>query len=295
MRFSNSSVMIIGSDSDSTVMRLELDAETQESICEQFSSAVDELIGNKEKIKFDGKYKPESDEFLSIENFQLSDSIRDAIRNPVGVEAYNINNEDDSGIKAIFVGQYTESDENENFEIAFQRFRKEQYISPSFFHIFFSDNTFKREKNPGISILNSVDCFYCGNELQFSSFYFARQIFDLSGYYRSATDQEVQAFTGNSKLIFENATNFRNIADTSIRRKIAMINDSGVLEKYSPSEIHKLANNIDISVEVKEGRVYIPNDKVKVKIILHFLDEEAYQGPFTKDTFLTNSKRKVSQ
>ena len=37
----------------------------------------------------------------------------------------------------------------------------------------------------------------------------------------------------------------------------------------------------------------VKNDKEKIKIILGFLDEEAYKGPFSQKTFLANSKRQV--
>ena len=44
---------------------------------------------------------------------------------------------------------------------------------------------------------------------------------------------------------------------------------------------------------MKEEKIVIPNDKEQIKLILGFLDEEAYKGPFSQITFLANSKRKV--
>ena len=140
-----------------------------------------------------------------------------------------------------------------------------------------------------------ADCYYTEGELQFSSFYFARQIFDLGEYYRSATDQEVQAFTTNDKLSFEDTEAFKNTANTWTRRKIAMINDSDVLVNYKASEIKKLAKDAGITVETKNKKVVIPNDKEQIRVILGFLDEEAYKGPFSQNTFLANSKRKINK
>lgn len=138
-----------------------------------------------------------------------------------------------------------------------------------------------------------MDCFYIDGELLFSSFYFARQIFDLSGYYRSATNQEVASFTANNQFDFENAEAFETMANTSIRRKIAMINNSGVLDNHSASEIKRLAHQAGIDISVEKKKIVIPNDKEQIKVILGFLDEEAYKGPFTQVTYLANSKRKV--
>lgn len=287
--------MVMCADTEQHIKKLEVTAETQEAICAAFSDAVGELTAEKEKVDFDGSYKPDQDEFLCIANFRLPDEIKDAIRNPLGVSPYESSKGDYPEIKALFVGTYAEDGDTEKFYVAFQRFRKEQYISPKFINLFFTNNTFRREENFGISISDCVDCYYENDELQFSSFYFARQIFDLNGYYRSATNKEVAAFTANDTLSFENADGFEALANTSIRRKIAMINDSGVLAEHTAVEIRKLARQTGINIEVKDKKIIIPDDKEQIKLILGFLDEEAYKGPFSQETYLANSKRKVQK
>lgn len=285
--------MIIKTGEPLEIFRLEVDSDTQNSICDAFSNAVSEMTLEKSKVVFDGSYKPLDDEYLDIENFQLPDAIKDAIRNPIGVAKYKKENGCFPEIKAIFVGERIESKDTENFVVAFQRFKKEQYISVRAFNLFFDNDTFRREKNYGISISNNIDCLFSKNELEFTSFYYARQIFDLSDYYRSATDQEVQSFTSSEHLSIENADDFKEMANTWIRRKIAMINDSEVLSNYSATKIKGLAKSVGIDISINNKKIVIPNDKEKVKIILGFLDEEAYKGPFSQNTYLANSKRQV--
>lgn len=292
--FENSAVMVIRADkNEDYVYRLEMDATTQQELCISFSNAHDELLNEKSRVVFDGSYKPLTDEFLTIENFQLASEIMDAIRDPIGVKSFQKENGVFPEIKAVFIGERIESNDSEKFNIAFQRFRKEQFISPKMFNLFLNENTFFQEKRYGISIADSIDCFYTENELQFVSFFFARQIFDLSGYYRSATDQEVALFVTNEKLLIEDAEAFKSMANTWIRRKIAMINDSKVLENYSASQIKTLASKVDIKIDVENRKIKLPNDKENIKIILGFLDEEAYKGPFSKNTYLANSKRTI--
>lgn len=292
--FDNSSILVICADGSDSIMRIEIDAETQKSICKTFAEAVQNLTSEKEKVEFDGRYKPEQDEILHISNFQIKDDIKDAVRNPIGVTAYEKINGEYPAIKAIFVGEKVDEGDTEKFSIAFQRFRKEQYISTNNFNLFWSSNTFRREKSYGISISDSIDCFYAPDEeLKFTSFYYARQVFDLSGYYRAAAKKEVTSFTSNEWLSFENAQNFETLANSSIRRKIAAINDSGVLEKYQAIDIKKLAQKAGITITVKNKQIVIPNDKEQIKVILGFLDEEAYKGPFSQITYLANSKRKI--
>ena len=67
--FEKCSIMVIAADDSTLIYRFEVDAETQESICASFSSSVNELVSGKEKVEFDGKYKPEQDEFLCINKF----------------------------------------------------------------------------------------------------------------------------------------------------------------------------------------------------------------------------------
>lgn len=236
--FENCSVMIIKAGTkDGEILRLELAAKTQKAICEAFASAKLDLINDKTRVPFDGSYKPHNDEFLAIESFQLPDEIMDAIRDPLGVAAFDKENDEFPEIKAIFVGERTQTGETEKFSVAFQRFRKEQYISTRWYNLFFENNTFFQEKRFGISISDTIDCYYTDGELQFTSFYFARQVFDLSDYYRSATDVEVDSFAKSEKLSIEDSVAFRGMANTWIRRKIAMINDSQVLVNYTASEI----------------------------------------------------------
>lgn len=293
--FENSSVMIIGSSDPLEIFRLELDSETQSCVCEAFSQAVSELDANKSKVVFDGSYKPLEDEYLYIENFQLPDEIKDAIRNPIGVSKYEKKNGNFPEIKAILVGERIELNDSEKFIVAFQRFKREQYISTKAFNLFFDQDTFRREKNYGISISENIDCLFNESELWFTSFYYARQIFDLSEYYRSATDQEVESFTSSERLDIENPEAFKGMANTWIRRKIAMINDSEVLVNYTAKKIKGLAKATGIEITVENQKIVIPNDKEKVKIILGFLDEEAYKGPFSQNTYLANSKRRVGK
>ncbi len=154
-------------------------------------------------------------------------------------------------------------------------------------------NSFKRENRWGIGITDTIDCVFIQTELRFSSYFYARQIFDLSEYYRSATDSEVQSFSGLDLLNIADKSQFQSIADTWIRRKIAAINDSGVLKNNTAAKIKRLAQNCGLEITVENKKLIIPADKKKLKEILGFLDDEVYKGAFTEETYITNSKRKV--
>ena len=292
--FNGSSVMVLVNDEQEVVVRLlEVDQNTQSAICDGFSSASAAITSGKQIIPFDGSYKPNDDETLSISNFVLPDSITDAIRNPLRLQPLVYDKDAEPDIRAIFIGERTETGTSESFTVAFQRFRRDQYLSTKKFSLYFDNNTFRRESRWGIAISDNIDCLFTHTELQFLSYFYARQIFDLSEYYRSATDSEVQNFSSNGVLNIEDSGQFQTMADTWIRRKIATINDSGVLQNNSANKIKKLAQRCGLDISIENGKLMIPADKKKLKEILGFLDDEVYKGAFSEETYITNSKRKV--
>lgn len=292
--FKNSSIMLLLNDeNENPVQLLEVDKTTQDAIAKSFAEAAMPLLSGKQIVPFDGSYKPNDDEGLSICNFHLPEAITDAIRNPLGLQTFVYNKNSEPDIKAIFIGIRTEANNTEVFTVAFQRFRKEQYLSNKKFSLFFENNTFKIENRWGIGITDMVDCVFTQSELRFSSYYYARQIFDLSEYYRSATDSEVRNFSSLELLSIADKDQFQSMADTWIRRKIAAINDSGVLKNNTAAKIKRLAQNCGLEIIVENEKLIIPADKKKLKEILGFLDDEVYKGAFTEETYITNSKRKV--
>lgn len=81
------------------------------------------------------------------------------------------------------------------------------------------------------------------------------------------------------------------MANTYVRRKIAMINDSGVLKEHTAKEIMSIAKSSRIDIKIRDGKIVIPADKDDAMEVLAFLDEEAYRGSFSNDLLIANSKR----
>ena len=67
MLFQNCSIFVLaGGTHTNEIFRIEVDADTQVAICRGFSEAKDKLIADKERIVFNGSYKPNEDEFLAM-------------------------------------------------------------------------------------------------------------------------------------------------------------------------------------------------------------------------------------
>lgn len=292
--FKNNSIFVIvkNSSAGDLIYKLEVDATTQNRVNAIFDDPAEKML-KKHKVKFAGGYNPMEDEVLVIRNFALSNQLKEAFRNPTSVEYFSMNKGELPEIRAVCIGFCESTADGEHFKAAFQRFRKNQYISTSRMRLLFDKNTFVQDNRVGLSISESVDSVFIDNDLYFTSYFFARQIFDLSSYYRTATDMDIETFIGKNVFDFgDNVETFKAEANTWYRRKIAAINDSRILENYTASKIKKLAKaHAGIDVTVKNERIIFPTDSEGAKLLLSFLDEEAWKGPFSGETFLSNSKR----
>lgn len=286
--------LIVKENHADKIYKVEMNAKTQQNINKIFENSAIELTG-KQSVIFTGSYSPLEDEILCIQNFILSDDLKDAFRNPVMIESFIPNKTDMQDIKAICIGYCENTGNNEKFIAGFQKFRKDQYIAIDKIRLLYDEKTFKQDQRVGIAISDYIDCLYDGTNLIFNSYYYARQIFDLSEYYRTASNVDIDNFICANIMDFGDAGEaFKISANSWIRRKVALINDSGVLTQYKAIDIKKLAkeqSNIDITVQ--NEKIVFPTDTNEIKVLLSFLDEEAYQGPFSKETFLSNSKRKA--
>lgn len=277
------------------VKRISEDRASQQAIDTTFSNAVSNLRQDKTAVVFDGKYTPQADdmEFLIIENYNLPIEIKNALINPQGLEVYSPVDGVLPPIKALFVGKRVVRDGKDHFSVAFQKFRNDQYITAAKHHLFFSNNTFVKDNRIGITVGTSVDCFCDDNTLMFSSYHFAKQVLDLSEYYRIASTQDVRDFVNCKIIAMDEAAEFADQANTWERRKIASINDSGVLQQFTAAKIKTLAKQSGLVIDVIDKKIVLPRNKAERRIILGFLDEEVYKGAFSQTLFQTNSKRKA--
>ncbi len=288
--FENASVMVLLQGKEKLeICKIETDKKAQAAICKSYAEASGWMLKGTEYVSFDGNYSPDADETLCINQFALDEIIKEAVETPAGIESFAPENTNSDNIKAIFVGEICEG----RMVIAFQKFKKEQYISVKGINLFFDRDTFVQEKRFGITISDEVDCIYEDGRLLFKSFFMARQIFSLMKYYREATQGEVERFTQMKELSLDSAEMFIGQADSRVRKKVASIMDSGVLERFSARDIQKIGRQAGIDVAIRDKKIVIPAEKKKMKIILGFLDEEVYKGSFSNITYITNSKRSV--
>lgn len=255
------------------VNKLLLDKKVQDELSEIFTKQTNKwLNGTLEFIEFDGRYRPEKNELLYIKEFSLPKSIGKSIRQPISTQTLGAKSKEKEYINSIFAGQY--NDCTEDYIISFQNFLPNQILSRNSLGIIMYRDTFNKIDDLALSVKEQVDCIYKNQTLYFSSYWIARQIFDLSEYYQTATDKDIELFIRRSVLKCDNIEQFNDNVDDWIRRKIALIEDSKVLEKCSVNKIAEIATAHNVTLALENDRILIPNDKQKLKDLLRFLDED---------------------
>ena len=170
-------------------------------------------------------------------------------------------------------------------------------ISSAGFSIFHSTDTYKRIEGSGLTLDNKLAAKLSGAKLSFVSFFHVRQLFDMSSYYREATDTDITQFSSLKELHVENAGELMAASDAWVRRKVWLVMQSNILGKVPPNDIKAIAAEFKIPVEyvTRDGveKIKLPGDKKSLKTLLRFLDEDYYKSPLSKTNYLTNSKRAV--
>ncbi|MCX4384214.1 MAG: hypothetical protein OSJ39_00270 [Clostridia bacterium] len=258
----------------------------------------DENGDEREPIPFENNYLVTTqDENFIIRAFVVPQELQEAIDAPDVVENYVPIDEkgktrDGYEIRAVLIG----SKDEHGYYFAGQRFTQRQVmLKPKGINILFQQDMFVVENRGfSINIGETLDCVFIGDGLIFEKYNDANGVFDLSEYYRTASQNEVDQFSNNPAFEIEDSDAFdRAVAGISMRKKIAKIIDLGTLNDVEKIRNNAVKVNIDIEFTDDGSKVKIPEDKKELKKVMAFLAEELYPGLFTNNTYLSNSTRKV--
>ncbi|SAI26198.1 Uncharacterised protein [Bordetella ansorpii] len=274
---------------ESRIVRLVLTAALQKEIHDLFAEQLEAFeAGIVDTIAFDGRYTPDEGELLAIGGFHEAGALRDAVANPVSVEAYDPDRHGLDSVRAVFTGLGKRGAER----VLIQRFERRRLIASRGLAIFYSGNTFRKMEQAGLTLDTKLLAVLDGDTLRFQSFHFLRQVFDLSEQYNEATNEDVQRFATHAKIAVEDAGTFQEGAGSLVRKKIALILQSGVLENFSTQQIAAAAQEFGVPVEMDaRQRIVLPENKTALRRLLRFLDEDYYESPISRTRYVSNSKR----
>ncbi|WP_226684448.1 Kiwa anti-phage protein KwaB-like domain-containing protein [Shewanella indica] len=277
------------------IVKFELSQDVQNDLTDYIKTQEEIFDQSEEEIEFDGKYKPDEGEVLYIDGYDDIDDLSSAIDNPLSAEVVDPTEDFFTEIKALFTG-YT--NENGGMKILLQNFDRRRIISTNGLSIFHSANVYKKIEGIGLTIDHKLTATLENGRLKFFSFHNARQMFDLSEYYKVATDDDVKEFAGLDIIKAENTDELIEMSDSWVRRKISLIQQSGILQNVPINEMKAVAIEFNIpfltEMDGTNEVIKVPDNKSDLKKLLRFLDEDYYKSPLSNTAFVTNSKRVVN-
>jgi len=282
-------------DPNNRRVRFSLSHDVQSDLTKFLSpQKTDFLMGAQAEIPFDGKYKPDDGEILVINDFDDLDKLADAIEYPLAIPEVDPTPETFMRICALFFG---EINQDGSVTVLLQYFDKRKIISTNGLSIFHASNVYKKVEGIGLTLDSRITVILEGKTLKFYSFHHTRHIFDMSGYYKEATESDIKDFAAQECIAVPDLSNLINISDSWIRRKLWLIQQSGILKKYPMQQIKTVAMEFNVHLEtVTENeieKIVVPQDKATFKSLLRFLDDDYYKSPLSNVKYLTNSKRLV--
>ncbi len=274
------------------VLRMPLVADVQAGVTELFRGQEHEFLqGIEEEVRFDGMYRPEESELLYINNFDDVDGIKTAILRPQTCQEFVLKSGSLESIKAVFSGYI----KNGTIRVLIQGFDRRRIINTSGFSLIHTDNAFSRFDGGGLTLDNKLTAIIEDDSLKFASYHYLRQIFDMSAYCKDANDQDLKVFVQNPALQFADAQVFMDGADAWVRRKVILIQQSGILDYCPASKIAATAKFCDLNLQLAgspgQERLVIPADRQEVKQILRFLDEDYFQSPQSTMKYMSKARR----
>ncbi len=285
-------------DDDAPIRRIPLTASLNNELAQLFAEQQAALLGDKQTIEFTGSYNVDEGEIFTIADYPLLEVISQAICNPLVCQLLNLRTETHR-IKALFSGSWTAANKVVNFQV----FDAGKLLSNRWTLIglpIHAADTYKRLEEPGLMLQDKLTAHYHNGTLHFTSYHNTKRFLDLADYYREATDTDLDDFANTELFAVEDVAEFKQQADSIIRKKIALLQKNEVLKNITVVDIQTVANNFNaelpeehhISIIVNEdGKLVIPRDKKQLKELIRFLDEDYVTAPLTKRKCLTNSKK----
>ncbi|MDC7871343.1 hypothetical protein TH60_17780 [Pantoea ananatis] len=273
------------------IYRIETDQKTDKKITATFKQQLTDFENDYPKIlPFAAGYNPDSDECSIINNFIEAAPLLDAVKRSTAIPKW-----DDSigldDVAALFMAPDYPTKKD---KIAIQIFSKKQILKSSKY-LWLNKNVFSMSELLGFNIDDKLVALVENQSLKFRSFTSLRSIFDMNQYFALATKQDIDDFTKHVSFDVPQGFDMNLVADNVIRKKVALINKSKILDTQPVDKIETAASNLNFPLVTsgvgKLKKIVMPTDKKLIKELLDFLDEDYFNSELTQVRYRSNSKR----
>ena len=271
--------------SDGSIRKVLLANEVVQDVVELWEPSYARFISDEiTEVAFNGPYKPDKEEVMYV-TMELPACFADI---PNNTNNYNEITIPGDSIKTVCLYH--------NGSYYFQNFMNNYIVKASNIALFWSNDTFKKfEEQKAFTIEETVNAIYHDGKLYFRSYASARRIFDLTAFYTEATNADIDNVLGNNVFLGTDCEWMKENSDSVMRKQIKSIKDSRILAglNVTTKSFRSWAKKAGIPEGVyNTGNLVFPKNKKECKVILSFLNDDIFEGHFTKSIYLSNSKRK---
>lgn len=277
----------------SPILRLDLTHSVSQAARELFLNAAEDFErGIEELIVFDPGYQLQDGECFVIKNFDIGEELNSVCKQPISADRLNKDKLADLPIKSIVGYDFSGSSKR----IFFQNFDSRRVLIPGrAFAVFAAadSSTFRQLEEPVVLLNAQLAAIWENGNLKFKNFNNTKKIFDLTGYFAEATDEQINDFVVHKLISCDDKNVLIKNCTSWSRKKIALILHGGRLDSMTAKSVKKAAQLVDYEVPMSGDKIRLPTDKKELKALLQFLDEDLYLGPISHRRLLSSGKREL--
>lgn len=284
---------LVESDSALAVRRVRVTEDLQKRLSKEFHRQEKEFLPKDvEVLDYEPGYTPDEEVFV-LRGYSLPAHLRDIEDARDALTEVSEEEIEEGHVKALIAAALTKNPSR----LLFQNFDARQVIQRTGFFLLLGDDTFRRVDNTGIVVGSKLSALRKDGALYFRSEHMVRRYLPLDPVFEAATDEEIEEFVQVPLFAPTSVSDFVEIADRWIRKKVTSIQRRGVLEKEPLPKIVKIAKGFGVQVVTQklngEDKIVLPKDKKPLKALLRFLDDDLLVSRLTDTRYQVNSKRPI--
>ena len=263
-----------------------------------FEDQAAEFLGPEvERVSFDPRFKADDDHIFEIKGFSLPEAIEEAAKSPDGVDPFLLSTSEPVNLRAVFATSYDPA--SGAITVLIQRSNRARVLKAGW-SLFVSGDTFRKLDEPGLTLDSKLVAVFAAENLLFRNFQAVNPLLDIKDYFVEATAEEVRAVFKHTLFRDDDADGLSELCDMTMRKRIAYIKASGILDIVTPrkicSSLKAIFGDFDISYTTRGGteKLRLPKTKKDLKRLLNHLCEAYYIGDLTGEKYEANSHRRVT-
>lgn len=248
-----------------------------------------------EPVQYDPAYNIDEHERFTIEEFEVPEWLAEETSQTVAdLESLALNDELLEQTKGL--AAFARDGDGDEI-VLFQHFGPSRIIRPRR-SLLLANNMYSAANHRGISLASKLTgVYYPGMQtLAFESFHLMNTMLPLTEYYAEASEKDIRTMLAHEQLAPEDIEAIAVNSPQWMRKRFAMLRDSGILDEYEADDIVTYAGGFDIEIaQDDEGRIVFPANRTEARRLLKFLNEELFRGAITDTLYETNSKRQAGE